>query len=176
MIRKILNSYAEKMNQFVARSLPQQEGCAEVGFLGNGMESRPNKIRLFLYSTERESVPGNGIPIRKGGTPVASGSQDLIMNLNVVVAAVFEESRYAESLSFFSEALRFIQSCPAFLVDDVRYTVEIVSLGLQEMNNVWSCMGSQTFPSVMCKIRRLLINSGTVSKVAPSSNGYQIQD
>ena len=98
------------------------------------------------------------------------------MNLNVVVAAVFEESRYAESLSFFSEALRFIQSCPAFLVDDVRYTVEIVSLGLQEMNNVWSCMGSQCFPAVMCKIRRLLISSGNITKVKPVNKGYQLKD
>ncbi|MBP5421862.1 MAG: DUF4255 domain-containing protein [Paludibacteraceae bacterium] len=176
MIKKILSSYAEKMNQYIERSLPQQEGCAEVGFIGNGIEARPNKIRIFLYSIERESVPSRGNTIRSAGEAKGFGYPDLIMNMNVLVAAVFEEKKYTESLSFFSEALGFIQSCPFFSVDGVQYTVELVSLGLQETNNVWSCMGSQCFPAVMCKIRRLLISSGNITKVKPVNKGYQLKD
>lgn len=176
MIKKILSSYAEKMNQYIERSHPQQEGCAEVGFIGNGIEARPNKIRIFLYSIEREAVTSRGSAVRSGGDAKGFGYPDLVMNMNVLVAAVFEEKKYTESLSFFSEALCFIQSSPFFSVDGVQYTVELVSLGLQETNNVWSCMGSQCFPSVMCKIRRLLISSGNISKVRSVNKGYQLEN
>ena len=168
--------YAEKMDQYVARTHPQQEGCVEVGYIGNSVEAKPNKIRLFLFSTEREPTPNKMNSLRTSGTASGAGYPDLIMNMNVLVAALFEEKKYAESLSFFSEALHFIQSCPVFTVDGVRYTVEVVSLGLSETNNLWSCLGSQCFPSVMCKIRRLLISSGTVANVAPVNKGYQMED
>ncbi|MBO4806101.1 MAG: DUF4255 domain-containing protein [Paludibacteraceae bacterium] len=175
MIKKILKFYADKMDQYVSRSHPQQEGCVEVGFIGNSVEARPNKIRFFLFSAEREPTP-NANAMKMSGTTNGSGYPDLAMNLNVLIAAIFEEKKYSESLSFFSEALAFIQSCPVFTVEGVRYTVEVVSLGLSETNNMWSCLGSQCFPSVMCKIRRLLISSGTISKVAPVNKGYQLDN
>ena len=45
-----------------------------------------------------------------------------------MLAAVYDEHRYVESLSILSNTLRFIQSTPKFQVKNSDYTVEIVML------------------------------------------------
>ena len=52
---------------------------------------------------------------------------------------------------------------PKFEVDGTGYTIEIASLSTQDMNNVWTLLGGQYYPSVICKIRRLLIDTGEIS-------------
>lgn len=84
----------------------------------------------------------------------------LLLNLNVMLAAVFDERQYAESLSLLADTLRFIQSVPRFDVDGAWYTIEIVNLTLQDLNNMWTLLGGQYYPSVACKIRRLCIDGG----------------
>lgn len=90
-------------------------------------------------------------------------NRPLLLNLNVMLAAVFDERRYAEALSVLSDTLRFIQSTPKFTVDGTDYTVEIVSLTAQDLNNVWTLLGGQYYPSVVCKIRRLTIDAEEIS-------------
>lgn len=43
------------------------------------------------------------------------------------------------------------------------YTVEVANLSTQDMNNVWTLLGGQYHPSVVCKIRRLAIDGGEIS-------------
>lgn len=86
-------------------------------------------------------------------------SPPLLLNLNVVIAAVYDERRYGESLSVLSDTLRFIQSTPRFAVDGTDYTIEVVTLSTQDQNNVWTLLGGQYYPSVVCKLRRLMIDA-----------------
>ena len=82
-----------------------------------------------------------------------------MLNLDLMLAAVYDEKRYAESLSVLSETLLFIQSHPFFELDGQKYTVEIVTLSAQDINNFWTTLGGQYYPSVMCKLRRLTIDA-----------------
>ena len=59
----------------------------------------------------------------------------LLLNLDLMIAAVYDEKRYAESLSVLYESLLFIQSHPYFELDGRKYTVEIVTLSVQDINN-----------------------------------------
>lgn len=81
MIRKILTTYAARLDEYLARSHRQPEGVAEVGLIGS-----------------------------------AGRRQPLLLNMHIMMAAVYEDKRYAEALSVLSDALTFVQSLPRFEV------------------------------------------------------------
>ena len=164
MIRKILTYYAERLEEYLSRTHRRPEGLATVGMIGNSTEERPNKMVVSLLNVERETAGGIAAPVQRtadGG--YARLQPPLLLNLNVMLAAVFDERQYDESLSLLSDTLGFIQSTPKFEVDGTGYTIEVVNISTQDMNNVWTLLGGQYYPSVVCKIRRLAIDTETVS-------------
>lgn len=170
MMKRILTYYAERLDEYLSRLHHQPEGLAEIGFVGNSSEEKPNKMVVSLLSIERETSGGISAPVQRSAEGYTRTSPPLLLNLNVVIAAVYDERRYGESLSVLSDTLRFIQSTPRFAVDGTDYTIEVVTLSTQDQNNVWTLLGGQYYPSVVCKIRRLtidaeeIISSGNIAK------------
>lgn len=162
MIRKILTYYAERLDEYLGRFHSRPEGLATVGLIGNATEEPPNKMVVSLLNVERETAGGISAPVQRTQDGYVRTQPPLLLNLNVMLAAVFDERQYAESLSVLSDTLRFIQSVPKFEVEGVDYTIEIVSVTTQDLNNVWTLLGGQYYPSVVCKIRRLTIDAGEI--------------
>lgn len=50
MIRKILTTYAARLDEYLARSHRQPEGVAEVGLIGSAGEQCPNKLVVSLVN------------------------------------------------------------------------------------------------------------------------------
>lgn len=163
MIKTILTYYASQLEEYLFRFHHQPEGLATVGFIGNGSEERPNKMVVSLLNVERETAGGISATVQRTPEGYTRMSPPLLLNLNVMLAAVYDERQYAESLSVLSDTLKFIQSAPRFEVDNVGYTIEIVSISTQDMNNVWTLLGGQYYPSVVCKIRRLTIDADEIT-------------
>lgn len=159
MIKKILTYYAACLDEYLRRLHHQPEGMAEVAFIGNSTEMKPNKMVVSLISVERETTGGISVPIRRDGSGYARMTPPLLLNLNIMLAAVYDEKQYAESLSVLSNTLKFVQSVPKFEIDGIGYTIEIVTLSSQDLNNVWTTLGGEYYPSVMCRIRRLVIDA-----------------
>lgn len=159
MIKKILTHYTSRLDEYLGRLHHQPEGLAEVGSIGAGASEKPGKLIVSLLSVERETAGGINAPVQRTADKYARMAPPLLLNLNLMLAAVYDEKRYGESLSVLSDTLKFIQSVPAFELDGVGYTVEIVTLSPQDINNIWSTLGGQYHPSVMCKLRRLVIDA-----------------
>lgn len=167
MINLILATCARQMEQFLSSYFRQPEGLVEVRTISAQEEEAPGKIILSLLSVERETAQGIATK-----TSSASGgfSPDafppIYANLNIVIAAVFREKKYKESLSFLSMAIAFLQTTPYFTTPDgTKYTIELLSLTLQEQNNIWTQLGGKYYPSVACKIRRLTFDAKEIRKV-----------
>ncbi|MCB9018555.1 MAG: Pvc16 family protein [Paludibacteraceae bacterium] len=174
MIGRVLLRFTQHLQDYLCHSFPIPEGCAEVGFVGNSSEAKPNKVIVSLLSLERDAMAGSASSsIKKGGSFLCAAPV-LGMNMNVILAAVFDEKRYVESLSMLSASLLFLQSHSSFSLDGVTYTIEIVTLSSQELNNVWSALGGQYYPSVVCKIRRLVFDAGTTRIGGQLSNNPEI--
>lgn len=163
MINKILTTYASKLEEYLSTFHRQPEGLATVGPIGNSTSERPDKMVVCLLNVERETSGGITPTVQKSTDGYVRRQPPLLLNLNVMLAAVYDERRYGESLSVLSDTLRFIQSAPRFRVENSDYTIEIVTLSTQDMNNVWTLLGGQYYPSVVCKIRRLTIDSENIS-------------
>lgn len=143
MIRKILTTYATLLEEYLSRFHNQPEGLARVGQIGNITEEKPNKMVVCLFSVERETTGGIAAPVQRTEEGYARMQPPLLLNLNVMLAAVFGERQYAESLSMLTDTLRFIQSVQQFEVDGTGYTIEIVNLTTQDLNNMWTLLGGQ---------------------------------
>lgn len=162
MINKILTTYASQLEEYLSTFHRQPEGLATVGSIGNTSE-RPDKMVVCLLNVERENSSGMAGPIQRTADGYVYRKPPLLLNLKVMLAAVYDERRYGESLSVLSDTLRFIQSAPKFEVEGSIYTIEIVTLSTQDMNNVWTLLGGQYYPSVVCKIRQLIIDSESIT-------------
>lgn len=163
MIKKVLTYYAERLNEYLSAIHHQPEGMAEVGFIGNTTEEKNGKMVISLIGVEREVAGGISAPMKHTPEGYVRTVLPLMLNLNVMLAVVYDERRYAESLSVLSDTLKFIQSSPRFEVDGIGYTIEIMTLSGQDLNNVWTLLGGQYYPSVVCKIRRFILDSEEIT-------------
>ena len=161
MIRKILTYYAERLEEYLSRTHRQPEGIATVGLIGTASEETPNKLVVSLVNLEKEAS-GDGVYMQRASGGYAGRLAPLMLNMHIMLAAVYESKRYAESLSVLSDTLEFIQSMPKFSVDGAVYTIEVVPMSTMDLHNIWTTMGGQYHPSVICKVRGLTIDSGTV--------------
>lgn len=161
MIRKILTTYAARLDEYLARSHRQPEGVAEVGLIGSVGEQCPNKLVVSLVNLEREAS-GDGGYMQRTATGYAGRRQPLLLNMHIMMAAVYEDKRYAEALSVLSDALTFIQSLPRFEVGNESYTLELVPMSTTDLHNIWTTMGGQYYPSFICKVRGLTVDSAEI--------------
>lgn len=163
MIHHILTYYVARLDEYLLRSHHQPEGIAEVGFIGNGAEEKPCKLIVSLLNVERETAGGIGAPLQKLADGYMRMPPPLLMNLNLMFAAVYDEKRYVEALSVLSDTLKYIQAMPYFDWGGQTYTVEMITLSSQDINNVWTTLGGQYYPSVVCKLRRIVFDSEDVT-------------
>ena len=114
MIRRILTYYAASLDEYLHHKFPQPEGMAEVGFIGSGAGEKPCKLIVSLVNIERETAGGISAGISRNSSDYMRTFAPLLLNLDLMIAAVYDEKRYAESLSLFYEKLIFIKSQPNF--------------------------------------------------------------
>jgi Pvc16 N-terminal domain len=83
----------------------------------------------------------------------------LKLNLHVLFAASF--THYDQSLHYLSHVLTFFQSHPGFSQDRYpdldpriqKLTAELLSLGYEQLNQLWAFIGGKQLPSAVYKVR-----------------------
>lgn len=173
MIRKILTTYAARLDEYLAPLYRQPEGMAEVNLIGSEGEQCPNKLIISLVNLEREAS-GDGSYMQRTATGYAGRRQPLLLNMHIMLAAVYENRRYAEALSVLSDTLTFIHSMPRFEAGGRIYTVELVPMSTMDLHNIWTTMGGQYYPSVICKVRGLTIDSAQIISGSSSTGTTNI--
>lgn len=174
MIRKVLTYYAKRLDEFLSRYHRQPEGIVSVGLIGSAAEECPNKLTISLVNLEKEASCDGSYMQRTGSGYVGKGAP-LLLNTHIIIAAVYEGKRYAESLSVLSNTLAFIQSTPKINVDGRKYTVEVVPMSTMDLHNIWTTMGGQYYPSVICKLRGIEINLSTVTSSSSMTGNTDIR-
>lgn len=174
MIRRILEYYAERLDEYLSRTRRQSERIAVVGLIGSASDAAPNKLVVSLVNLEKEAS-GDSVHMQRASGGYAGRLAPLMLNMHIMLAAVYESNRYRESLSVLSDTLEYIQSMPKFSVGGAVYTVEVVPMSTMDLHNIWTAMGGQYHPSVICKVRGLVIDSGTVVSGTGAASGNEVR-
>ncbi len=88
------------------------------------------------------------------------------MHLNLLLLFSVQLSTYFESLKRLSFIIQFFQhqnvftpvAYPAMPAEVEELVVDLHTLSLQDMNNLWGILGSRYLPSVMYKLRMVIIS------------------
>ncbi len=131
-----------------------------------------NKIVVFLANISKDTLPTQNsytMLDKRSGLQTAS---PLFLNLHVMVAACFDSARYQESLKFTSHAIRYFQENPIIdrntnpeLEDGLdKLVLDIENVAAHELSNLWGILGSRYLPSVLYKVRMVVINNNAVTR------------
>lgn len=175
MIKKVLTYCAEQLNGYLSRYHHRPEGLAEVGHIGQSSGETPNKIIVSLVNMERETAGGIAGNMQTNNGGYSASAAPFLLNLKVMFAAVFEEKQYTESLSIFSTALAFIQSNQRFTIDNVRYTLTLETVSMFDFHNIWTTMGGQYYPSVVCKLTGVIIDANEIKSSGSTADNTVVQ-
>ena len=98
---------------------------------------------------------------------------ELRLNLQVLVAANFKV--YAEALKYVALALTFFQANGVFSGDRFpsldpaigKLTVELQSLGFEQLNQLWAFVGGRQLPSVVYRVRLVALRDVAPATIRP---------
>ena len=93
------------------------------------------------------------------------------MNLHVILAANYKGKNYTEALKILSRGMSFFQDYSVFdhqnnpdmPIGLEKLIVDVENIKIQDMNNLWSAIGTKYVPSVLYKIRTVALGGGFIS-------------
>jgi len=131
-------------------------------------------IALSVINIEEERTFKSQLPeyTYKNGQHIQL-EPELKLCIHLIVAANF--TSYGESLKMISHVLTFFQShqrftsieFPALDREVGKITAELLSPSYEQLNQIWSYIGSKQLPSVFYKLRLVVIQNDAVSTVQP---------
>ena len=125
---------------------------------------------VVLVSSITEDTVTRGLP-----RPVSDANlrkrDPVNLIIQIVVAANFAPSRYSRGLQALSRAVEFFQANPVFDRDNSpdmngkgieRLSIDMESLSVDAVSQLWGVLGGSYLPSVVYRIRTVAIDSGAV--------------
>lgn len=141
-------------------------------------EDNEGYIGVSILNIERDTSAGISFQKREVSLDFSSRSNpNWQINFYILIAAVFPKKKYAESLKLLDEILRTIQANHVLVFEEfgLRYSVEPMNLSFAELSNIWSICGGAYQPSIVCKIRSIEIDGGSIIQFDPSVKNREIE-
>ncbi|GFE50681.1 hypothetical protein So717_24340 [Roseobacter cerasinus] len=177
MIDQALQLVRDRLNDHLRIRFAVSEDLVSLSPLTD-VEGKPakearNRLVLFMVNIARDTVPRQRTA--RGAAPTLQ-AQPLHMDVYFMVASGHDVDLYPEGLKLVSAALMFFQSQPVFTPQSTpdmpqglsQLTVEVSNMGLEEVGQIWSNLGSRYVPSVMFKMRSVMIDASMTTGIAPT--------
>ena len=138
-----------------------------------------NKVVLSLiYIEEERMYKSQEFKRRNTDGDLVHAYPPLRFNLYVLFAAHFNNNNYNEALKFLSHILRFFQGRPVFdaqnyptLDSDIQTLfVDLYTQPMDQQSQLWQALGGKFLPSIMYKLRLIVIDEGIADYNLPEVN------
>ncbi|WP_300038599.1 DUF4255 domain-containing protein [uncultured Roseobacter sp.] len=176
MIDQALTLVSDRLNAHLSALFSVSEDLVAVGPLSDA-EGKPtaearNRLTLFLTNIAQDSVPRGGRP--RGSLQIGQ-APPVHLDVYFMLASGHDPEIYGEGLKLISAALMFFQANPVMtpqLVPEMpdgisQLTVEISNLKVEEVGQLWGNLGGRYVPSVMFKMRSVMIDAGAIRSIVP---------
>ena len=162
MIHVLINTLAEKMNEFLSSYYERAEIIVEAGSIdATPNEDQSDKIILSIVNIERETAMGISAP--------------WYLNIYIMVAAVFSSKRYLESIQILLDSISFLQQNFILkLPDQGTIMLEPITISMQELSNIWSILGGHYYPSILCKARIISFDGTEIKDIKQRISSQKI--
>lgn len=169
MIGASLQFLAMQLNLHLRRTLGVREDLVVVSRMiendGKEYEGAVNKLNLFLVNMERDTMVQNlSTPEFRGDRAVVPAKK-VYLNLYFVLAANFKGGNYVDSLRYLSKAIAFFldhsffdrTNSPDMPEGLEKIAIDMESMNMQEMNNLWGTIGAKYVPSVLYRLKTVAL-------------------
>ncbi len=173
-IKRVLDQYL--MNAFqLADSVVILNGLVDAN--GNMAHENKNRIVLSLIHLEWETNKAYFGGQRREMELIHQINPPVLLNLDILVSAIFDD--YPEALKFLSHAIAFFQANPSLTRSRYPELPEAFSTLKIEIENssygkafeLWSALGAKYQPSIIYKVRHVLIQSGEIQTTSARATG-----
>lgn len=159
-----LNNFLELQTEPVERPLVIMSALARQD--GSPAIVAENRVVCTLFNIEQERTALNA----PSGNKLFRSNNPVHLNLYVLFSAYFAPRNYPQALAAISATIAFFQSKSTFTHQDTpelpfnvsKIIVEMVSLDITELNNLWSVLGAKHLPSVLFRIKMVSVSTGTL--------------
>ena len=177
MIDVALQFLLTELNTYMVARTGASFGSAEMGRLVDDLGKtsiKEDHLGAWVLNIEEERTLKSQLP----STTFLNGMHvtqepELKVNLHVMIAASFRQ--YDQALRQISHVLTFFQShriferegYPALDARIDKMVVELESLGYEQLNQIWAFVGGKQLPSVVYRVRLLVLQDLEPSSVIP---------
>lgn len=159
--------------KFIEQRLTAIHGVAanigEIIALDTGIppNSEPGII-ITLVNIEEDRISRNPINYQRSGMDIHLKNPAINLNLTLLFTA-FPKLSYENALKSLQSVIEFFQKQHVFdhtnsmdLDSGIeKLIIEMISINIEQLNNLWSVMGGRYHPSVLYKMRMVTIDSVT---------------
>jgi hypothetical protein len=183
MIYKTLNIVVNKLNDYISNKFNLDEKIILLASTANSDSTAEtlnlNKLVLSLVNIARDTSMGINFKSQSYSNSQPYKSRPPIsLNLFVLISANFAEKNYDEAIKYISTALEFVQSNDLITKYNtaeldpsiLKLHLELVTLELQELSNLWSIHGGKYLPSFYLKIKMLTIDKEEIDSIETEAN------
>jgi hypothetical protein len=176
MINETLKFLLDEVNQYLSLKLGVNTDPRII--LGNvtkamdtdsgGTNSLSNKGILSLVNVEEDRIAWEHENFVKSESGVTYKAPPLHLNLYIVFA--INRTDYTESIKWLAFIIQFFQhqrvftplSHPALDPRTQNIVLDLHSMSFEQVNHLWSILGGKYLPSVMYKVRQIMLDEGAV--------------
>lgn len=191
MIDQVLKFLANQLDSYLQH---QQSNNSRNVVLGNISQigtnedngNLNNQVIISLVNVEEDRISrpvNNYVKVAQQNFPqVIYKNPPVFLNLDILFTAYYSD--YQSSLLFLSYIIKFFQYQNVFTtlnapdlpqqIDEVIF--DLKTLSLQDLNNLWGILGSKYIPSVIYKVRLVVISEDFAEGNASLVNEINITD
>lgn len=175
--------------EYVSKTLEKYIGDANVDVSIHSArklaeQGNPAGIVISLINVQEETALRNTPNVRRTALRTEYVEPPLYINLYLLFA--FDFAKYETSLAHLAKTIELFQLRRWFSAENSsaanpfpagieKLTFEMVNLGFEELNNLWSVLGGTYLPSAVYKVRLLRVESAEPAIAAPEITTVGLQ-
>jgi hypothetical protein len=141
---------------------------SEIG-TGNNTSNADRQIIVSLVNIEENRMSRDPINYARVGTGMVTKNPPVHLNLTLLFTALKSDTVYTTALENLQRVIQFFQSKYVFdhtnstSLDPAieKLTLEMYSISIEQLNQLWAILGGKYQPSVLYKMRMVTIDSVT---------------
>ena len=181
MIGTTLNVVARRLDAVIRRRLalpPAEKKVILSPFLdldGSVAIKEENTLVLYPVNIQKDAVAGSGGVAVTPPHPSLAGPPPLYLNIYLVLGMYYQSSQLRYGLDLLTTAISILQGQPSWNRDNTpelppnvdRLIFEMTSLDFHELSHIWGHLGGKYLPSVVYKMRMIIVDDGVITRVTP---------
>ena len=180
MIDKALHFLEDQLNAVLSQAgQPDNLLLTSVVNEKGELHIQAGQLALTVVNIEEEKILKAQLPNeRRNGNQIQFSNPEIKLNLLLLLAANPGNNNYLAALERLSQAMLFLQGTPFF--DRTRFpalaappeieklSIELYTLTLEQQNQLWASLGAKYLPSVVYKLRLVIIDRGLFGNETPA--------